>query len=110
MVMNRRLNPDDAKQNARAGSVKLGPKKNRNMYQTVNYSVGSQSNPGSMYQNRPASGGSAGSVVGEAARRASRTRPTGKNRPNQDKGKVIPGKPGKNKIPSKTRQRNSGGR
>ena len=104
MVMNRRLNPDDEK------------KKNRNKTQPVNYSGGSGSNPGSMYQNRPSTGSGFGSsVAGEAARRAARPKPTGKNRPNKDKGKVTPGKPGKDKIPSKTRQpktrqRNSGGR
>ena len=104
MVMNRPLNPDAEK------------KKNRNKTQPVNYSDGSGSNPGSMYQNRPSTGRVFGSsVAGEAARRAATPKPTGTNRPNLDKGKVTPGKPGKNKIPSKTRQpkirqRNSGGR
>ena len=105
MVTSRRLNPDDAKKNARAGSVKLGPKKNKNMSQPVNFSGKSGSNPGSMYQNRPASGKTAGSSVSrESVRRAASPKPTGK-----ESGK-LPKNPPKNKIPSPNKQRNRGGR
>ena len=56
-----------------------GPKKNKNMSQPVNYSGKSGSNPGSMYQNRPASGKTAGSSVSrESVRRAASPKPTKK--------------------------------